>query len=157
MLVSMRWNLHRVGAAVLGLALCTSAAAQDRGYWRAASKNASTITGDFALGDTRLTLNFYSFPVAPIRRLSTTEVAAAFDVDLNSGANGQLYRLRIAAGQQFMHKNTLCGSDDTQWMATFVEGRNLHVAFFSGDSQPVLTMQAILDSTDLCGIFVYAR
>ena len=142
---------------VLGLAVCTSCAAQDRGYWRAASNNAAAITGDFTLNDTRVTLDFLSFTVASIRKLSASEVGAAFDVDTSAGPNGALYRLRVPGGQQFLHKNTLCGSDDTQWMATYVEGRNLHVAFFSGDNQPTLTTEAILNTTDLCGIFTYAR
>jgi hypothetical protein len=42
-------------------------------------------------------------------------------------------------------------------MITYPEGRNLHVAFFSGQKPPVMTAEAISNSTDLCGTFLYAR
>jgi hypothetical protein len=153
----MRWKRNLLAAALLGLAVCVSGAAQDRGYWRAASKNAVAITGDLSLSDTKVTIDFLTFTVASIRKLSAAEVGAAFDVDSSSGINGALYRLRIPAGQPFLKKNTLCGGEDTQWMTTYVEGHNLHVAFFSGENQPVLTTEAILNTTDLCGIYTYAR
>jgi hypothetical protein len=65
--------------------------------------------------------------------------------------------VNIAAGQRFLRKNTLCGTESTHWMATYVEGRTLHVAFFSGSDVPKLTFEAIQNSTDLCGVFTYAR
>jgi len=51
----------------------------------------------------------------------------------------------------------LCGSEDTQWMATYVLGKTLEIAFFSGPKMPVFTMDAMENSTDLCGKFSYAR
>ena len=68
-----------------------------------------------------------------------------------------LYRLRVPAERRFLHKNTLCGTEDTQWMATYVAGKSLRVAFFSGDNTPVFTFEAISSSTDLCGTFTYYR
>lgn len=145
--------------AVAGLALMCGvwAAAQDKGYWRAASSNANSITGDLAISDSRLTINFTTFAIAQIRKLDAAEVAAAFDADSNAGGSGELYRLNVPAARRFLHRNTLCGSDDTQWMATYVEGKNLHVAFFSGEKMPVLTAESLMNSTDVCGIFVYGR
>ena len=35
--------------------------------------------------------------------------------------------LNIPGSKKFLHKNSLCGSEDTQWMAAFVEGRSLHI------------------------------
>ena len=139
------------------LALACSLNAQDKGYWRAASNTATSITGDISLGDTKVTINFTTFTMAQIRALNAAEVAAAFDADSNAGGNGALYRLKVPADKRFLHKNTLCGTADTQWMATYVTGRNLKVAFFSGDDSPVLTFEAISNSTDLCGIFTYVR
>jgi hypothetical protein len=144
-------------AIVLVLACSMNGAAQDKGYWRAASNTASSITGDISLSDTRVTINFSSFVMAQIRSLNSAEVAAAFDADANAGGNGSLYRLKIPADKRFLHKNTLCGSEETQWMATYVIGRNLKVAFFSGDNTPVLTMDSLANSSDLCGTFTYAR
>lgn len=150
---------HKIIGAVAGLLLVSAVGAlgQDKGYWRAASSNASAITGDISISDTRLTINFTTFTIAQIRKLNAAEVAAAFDADSNSGVSGELYRLNVPATKRFMHHNTLCGSDDTQWMATYVEGRNLHVAFFSGDNMPVLSAEALNNSPDLCGTFTYAR
>jgi hypothetical protein len=140
-----------------GVILVCSVAAQDKGYWRATSNNAKAITGDISLSDTKVTIDFLSFTMAPIRALNSAEVAAAFDADASAGGNGALYRLNIPAGQRFLHKNTLCGTSDTQWMATYVTGRSLKVAFFSGDNVPVLTMEALPNSEDVCGSFTYGR
>jgi hypothetical protein len=74
-----------------------------------------------------------------------------------AGGSGNLYRLRIPGDKRFLHKNTLCGSEDTQWMATYVVGHALHLAFFSGQKMPVFTTDAIANTTDLCGTFYYVR
>ncbi len=95
--------------------------------------------------------------MAPIRKLGSAEVAAAFDADSNASGTGNLYRLTVPAAKRFLHHNTLCGSEDTQWMATYVEDRTLHVAFFSGADTPVFTVDALANSTDLCGRFSYSR
>ncbi len=147
-----------LGAAAI-LALCCSlpSAAQDKGYWHAVSSTATAITGDIAISDAKLTIDFTGFTIAPIRKLGPAEVAAAFDADANTGGSGNLYRLTVPASKRFLHHNTLCGTADTQWMATYVEGRALQVAFFSGPNAPVLTMDALANSTDLCGTFSYAR
>jgi hypothetical protein len=145
-------------AAILVAFACSLAcAAQDQGYWRAASTNANAITGDITIGKDRVTINFTGFLLVPVRMLKTAEVAAAFDADVNTGGNGELYRVTIPAAKRFLHHNTLCGSEETQWMATYVSGRNLQVAFFSGDVPPVFTMDALANSMSSCGTFTYAR
>jgi hypothetical protein len=141
----------------LALACSLSGAAQDRGAWYAASSSASSITGDMIIGDGRITIDFMNFPLAQIRALEPAEVGAVFDADSNAGAKGNLYRLRVPAAQRFLHHNTLCASEDTQWMATYVEGKTLHVALFSGPSMPVFTFDALSHSNDLCGTFTYTR
>ena len=143
--------------ACLALACSLSSAAQDKGYWRAASSTAATITGDIVISDTKLTINFTGFVMAPIRKLAPAEVSAAFDADANAGGSGNLYRLSVPASKRLLHHNTLCGSEDTHWMATYAEGRTLRVAFFSGSDTPVFTMDALANSTDLCGTFAYVR
>jgi hypothetical protein len=150
---------EKLVCAIVGsvLGCCASAKAQEAGVWRASSSSATSITGDISISDEKVFLNFYGFPVARIRDLDPGEVSAAFDVDTNAGGRGHLYRLSIPGSRKFLHKNSLCGSEDTQWMAAFVEGRSLHIAFFSGPKMPVFTPEAFANSTDLCGTFTYAR
>jgi hypothetical protein len=143
--------------AALALICIVPAFAQDKGYWRADNQTAKSITGDITIGDARITMNFLSWPLAQIRALKPVEISAVFDADSNVAQAGNLYRLNVAASQRFLHKNTLCGTEDTQWMATYIEGRTLHVAFFSGSNMPVFTFEAISKSTDLCGAFAYTR
>jgi hypothetical protein len=92
-----------------------------------------------------------------VRDLAPAEVSAAFDADVNAGVKGALYRVNVPASRHFVHHNTLCGSENTQWMATYAIGRRLQVAFFSGSEPPVFTLDALRNSTDLCGTFSYAR
>ena len=150
---------EKIVCAIVGsvLACCASAKAQEAGIWRASSSSAMSTTGDISISDEKLFLNFYGFPMARIRDLEPGEVSAVFDVDTNAGGRGHLYRLSIPGSKKFLHKNTLCGSEDTQWMAAFVEGRSLHIAFFSGQKMPVFPPEAFANSTDLCGTFTYAR
>jgi len=130
--------------------------AQEKGAWRAASSNARAITGDIFLADEKLTINFLSYTMVRIRGLDKAEMSAGFP-----GSNGQgsasLYRMDIPASRQFLHKNSLCGGEDTEWMATYVSGRSLQLAFFSGQKPPVFTPDAISNSTDLCGTYSYAK
>jgi hypothetical protein len=140
--------------------LCGAAithAQQDSGYWRASSSNAAAITGDVRIAGSRLTINYAMFPLAQIRTVTPSEVSAVFDADSNSPIGGNLYRLRVPAEEKFLRHNTLCGHDDTQWMVTYTSGRSLQVAFFSGAEMPVLTIDALAHSTDLCGTFTYVR
>ena len=150
---------ERLFCAILGsvLACCVPATAQEKGNWRAANSAAQSITGDVAFSDAKMWINFSSFPIAQIRDLEPGEVSAAFDLDSSAGGGGSLYRLSIPASKRFMHRNTLCGAEDTQWMATYVAGHSLRLAFFSGQKMPAFTPDAIANSSDLCGIFSYVR
>lgn len=144
-------------AASLLLACGLVSAAQDKGIWHAVSSTANSITGDVAIAEAKVSINFVSFPMAQIRRLEPSEAAAAFEAETPAAGSGNLYRLDIPATKRFLHHNTLCGSEDTEWMATYVAGRTLQVAFFSGASMPLLTPEALAKTTDLCGTFSYAR
>jgi hypothetical protein len=136
---------------------CLTLAAQERGLWRAASSTAKAITGDVALSDQQLTLNFLTFPIARIRPLTQPELSAAFDADPSAPGAGSLYRVDISATKKFLHKNSLCGADDAQWMATYATARQLHIAFFSDPAPPVLTLEALANSATLCGTFTYVK
>jgi hypothetical protein len=138
--------------------LCSLAAfAQEDGNWRAANQTAKSITGDIGIAPEKLYINFIRFPISRIRALKPEEVSAAFDTDASAAGSGSLYRLSIAPETKFLHKNNLCGSDETQWMATYVEGKTLKIAFFSDAKPPVFTLEALRNSTNLCGTFGYTR
>lgn len=142
------------------LALSFPLIPQERGYWKPASKTAQSITGDVVLSGDKITINFFTTTVAEIRPLKPEEMAAAFadaSAEGGPGAAGHLYRLSIPGDKRFLHKNTLCGSDETQWMATYVAGKQLEIAFFSNATPPVFTIEALRDSPNLCGTFSYSR
>ena len=145
------------GAAGLLLAGSLSSAAQDKGYWRAASTNSAAITGDISISETKVTIDFSGFTIAQIHKLTPAEAAAIFDLEGDTSGSGNLYRMNVPAAKRFLHRNTLCGSDDTQWMATYACGHTLQVAFFSGPDLPLMTADALAKSTNLCGTFAYAR
>jgi len=154
-------DLRKTSATFFALTLTLSLPllAQERGSWRPASKTAQSITGDVTFNGDRMTINFFSLTVAEIRPLKPAEIAAAFsDASPDAPAgNGHLYRLSIPADKRFLHKNTLCGSDETQWMATWVWGKQLQIAFFSNAAPPVFTVEALNGSPNLCGTFAYVR
>ena len=153
----MQNHLQRALAA--SLLLCSlTLAAQEKGNWRAASNNARAITGDVALADEKLFINFSGFTMSRIRSLEKPEISALFDAD-STTADGTagLYRLEVPATKKFLHKNTLCGSDDTQWMVAYASGRSLQLAFFSSQKPPLLTLDAVSNSTDLCGKYSYVK
>ena len=132
-------------------------AAQELGDWRAASSTAKTITSDIAFSREKLWINFTPFWIAQIRTLTPDELNATFPAESSAGGTANLYRLSIPADKKFLHKNTLCGSDDTQWVAAYATGNTLQLAFFSGSHIPTLTPDALANSSTLCGIFSYQR
>jgi hypothetical protein len=142
---------------MLACALHGAAQKLDQGAWQAASTTATAITGDIIVSKQKLTMDFKGFPIVPVRSLKPAEVAAVFDADVNTAGLGALYRMKIPAELRFLHKNTLCGTEDTQWMATYAAGKRLEVAFFSGEQEPVFTFDAISHSSNLCGTFSYVR
>lgn len=144
-------------AAMLACSLSFSVplAAQDTGYWRAAGNTAKSITGDVALTGEKISINFSTYWIAQIRALTPAELSAAFGLDSNVSGTGNLYRLSIPSDKKLLHKNTLCGGEDTQWLATYSTGRTLQLAFFSTSKMPVLSAEAMTNNSDLCGIFLY--
>ncbi|HMH15401.1 MAG TPA: hypothetical protein VK578_20040 [Edaphobacter sp.] len=147
----------RTFAASLLICCLTLAHAQERGYWRAASTSARTITGDITLADEKITINFSTSTMSKIRPLEAAEVSAVFDTDSSTAATASLYRLSISSAKKFLHKNSLCGSENVQWMVAYAQGSSLQLAFFSGDKPPVFTFDAIANSTDKCGTFSYLK
>ncbi|MGB6742007.1 MAG: hypothetical protein WBE38_00015 [Terracidiphilus sp.] len=146
-------------AAILVLTSAIHCAAQQeiKGPWRASSSAAANITGDIQFSDSKLTINFSSFPIALAQTLKPAEVSAVFDEDVNTAGSGTLYRLNVPAALKLLHRNTLCGTEQTRWMAAYVSGRTLKAAFFSGTDVPVFTFDAITNSSNLCGTYTYVR
>jgi hypothetical protein len=152
----MRSRSLLVAAFAVVFALTLSATAQEDGPWRAASTNARAITGDVVFSPLKISIDFTTFTIAQIRSLKTEEVLALFNPDSTTGG-GNVFRVEIPADKRFLHHNTLCGSDSTQWVITYAQGRSLQVAFFSGATPPLLTVDALNDAPNLCGIFSYIR
>jgi hypothetical protein len=135
----------------------TVASAQERGYWRAASNSARTVTGDITLGEEKLTINFFTTTISKVRSLDPAEISSIFDADASSPGVASLYRLNISGEKKFAHKNSLCGTEDVHWMVAYSQSNNLQLAFFSGEKPPVFTFEAMTNSTDKCGTFTYVR
>lgn len=151
----MRFRSLFAASAVL-LAFTISVAAQESGPWRASSSNARSITGDIFFSPLKVGINYINFTIAQIRSLKTEEAVALFNPDNTTGA-GNIFRVDIPADKRFLRKNTLCGSDSAQWIVTYAQGRDLQVAFFSGATPPVLTVDALNGASTLCGVFSYVR
>jgi hypothetical protein len=153
----------RLLLAFLALTLALPAVGQknnpENGLWHASSKPAKSVTGDIVLSEYKVTIDFFSFTIANIRSLTPAELAAAFDSDAATTANGSgtLYRLVIPGGKKFLHGTPLCGSDDTQWIVTYVSGKSLQLLFFSGNDMPVLTLDGLNNNPSLCGLYTYSR
>ena len=109
------------------------------------------------ISEAKVTIYLANFPIVRAGDLEPAQVSSVFDVDTNTSGKGHLYKLDIPAARKFAHKNTLCGAEDTQWMAAYVDGRTLHLAFFSGQKVPVFTLDAISNSSALCGTYMYVR
>lgn len=139
------------------LLLSSTAVAQDHGYWKAMSTTARGITGDISLSDEKLTMYYSPIVIAEIRPLTPEESAAVFDLQPGQEGAGKLYRLNVPAKKTFLHKNTLCGAEDTQWFLTYVSGKSLQTAFFSGGTMPTLTKEAVSNTTTLCGTYSYSK
>lgn len=172
-----------------GLIAPLAGVAQEKGNWRAANSAARSMTGDVALSNEKLAINFASFWIAQIRALKPEELAAVFNTGddaagsgnatagnsaADSGAagnsatasgaaasatagRGDLYRIKIPGDKRFLHKNTLCGGEDVQWVAAYATRRELHLAFFSGSRPPVFTPDAMAKAQDVCGTFAYVK
>ena len=141
----------------LGLSCSVLSVAQEKGYWRAGSSTAKSITGDVGFSSEKISINFATYWIAQIRTLTPEEISAAFGADMNASGSGNLYRLSIPGDKKFLHKSTLCGGADTQWMATYVNGHELQLAFFSGSKPPVMAVDAMTNATNLCNVFSYVR
>lgn len=147
-----------VWMAILAVAAFAPAAhAQDQGLWLAESQSADNITGQLEIKADRIGMAFLRIPIVRVRAITADEAVAAFDADRDASGGGALYRVRIPATTKMLNKNTLCGSEDTEWMMTWATKKTLHVAFFSGEQPPKLSFEALTNSAELCGNFTYGR
>jgi hypothetical protein len=148
-------RLTRLCAVLLCFFATLSLHAQERGYWNAASDTAKHITGDISFTKSKIVIDFASYTYAQIRTLQPAEAHALFNTD--TPGQGNLYRVEIPAEKRFLHHNTLCGDQETDWVITLVTGHTLQVAFLSGPSIPTLTIDSVSNGTRLCGLYTYAR
>jgi hypothetical protein len=144
------------GTALFCSCLAVAQKAPENGNWRAASTTARSITGDIAFSREKISINFYSTALAQIRILQPAEVAALFGAE-DPTATGNLYRINIPPTRTFLHHSPLCGGEETDWVATYVSGHTLQLAFLSNPKIPNLTADALANATNLCGTFSYVR
>jgi len=148
----------RAVAVIAPILLATTLAAQDNGYWRAVSNTARSITGDIAISGDRMSMNFVPTTIAEIHELTAEQITTVFNFPDGVNPMGHLYRLNIPGDRKLLHKNTLCGAEDTQWMATAVSGKTMQLAFFSGNMMPTMKAEDMNNDTPtLCGTFTYSR
>lgn len=140
-----------------GLLCHVVSSAQEKGAWRPANTAAKGITGDVAFAGQKIAIDYTSFTIAQIRELTPSEAKAAFTLPDDADGSGNLFRTSIPAGKTFLHHNTLCGSEETQWVVTWVAAHRLQLAFFSGTQMPVLTVDGLANATALCGTYAYVR
>jgi hypothetical protein len=149
--------MRRFCIAAACLLMTAPAVAQDTGYWKATSKTAYSVTGDIVIEPEKLVMNFSSFIMSNVRHAEGAEVSAVFDAPADGNPGANLYRLNIPAGKKFLHKNTLCGAEDTTYMMVYREDKTLQVAFFSGAAMPKLTTADVQNSGTLCGTYMYQK
>ena len=143
---------------LLALTLAISTAfAQEKGEWRASSSSAKSITGAVAFSGQRMAINFASFPIAQIRSLTPAELTALFAAEDPIPGSGNLYRLIIPAEKYFLHHSTICGTEETDWVATYTQGHTLQLAFLSGPKMPTFTPEFLTDTSRLCNTFTYVK
>src|SRR5258708_12478622 len=97
---------EKLVSVMVGLVLvsCITAAAQDKGYWRATSSTAKSITGDVALADEKISINLVSFTMARIHGLEQAEGSALFDPEAPTRGNRILSRLNLPSSKKFLHR-----------------------------------------------------
>jgi hypothetical protein len=135
-----------------------SATAQELGFWRADSNTAHDVTGDVGISETKIAIEaFYPFNIVHARDLTPAETSAVFDTDIASNSKAHLYGLVIPSNRKFLHKNTICGTEDTHWMVAYAEGNSLALAFFSGEQAPTFAVDSIANSSNFCGMYRYVR
>ena len=153
MMVAAAAGMILVGV-VFGAAQATS---PDIGHWSAKTDRTRDMTGDLTITPGMLTIYQSKFPLARVRKLTPAETGAVFDADTNARIGGDLYRLHVPPGVYYTGGDLLCGREVIRWMATYVSGRTLQVAFFSGDDAPVFTFDAVSNSTAMCGMYIFSR
>ena len=134
-----------------------NANAQDTGHWRSATHRTEVMTGELTIAPENVTIYQSKFPMTFVRKLTPAEVGAVFDADTNAGIGGKLYSMHVPPRVYYAGGDLICGNEFIRWMATYVAGRTLQIAFFSGDDVPVFTFDTIANSTALCGTYVYTR
>jgi hypothetical protein len=139
--------------------------------WTATSHTASAITGDVVTSRNSISLLNRSYQLVLVRDLRGDELqnsAKLLSVDAvaSSSIEGRLFRTSIPATARLIDGNTICGSDSAEWvlaLTTHAEGTGsdaggwLYLAFFSGNTEPLLQTLALENSKALCGTYNYQK
>ena len=134
---------------------CWVCAAQENRTWHATSTTARSITGDVTLANAKMAINYSSWPIAQIRALQPSRTrSAAFDLDGTPEGTGILSGWTSRRKAVSSSKNTLCGGRRCA-VDGHLRGGSQPAAGVSsrGRRMPVLTGEAMVDGTNLCGTF----
>lgn len=130
--------------------------------WTAMSHTAYAITGDIESTPKGFKISGNDLTLQLIRKFGSEEIANAakmFSMQSWSNLSGGLYRTRLSSSTRLVNGNTFCGKDDTTWIVVLISDnrQDLHIANFSGESEPDLHPSIIAQSTNSCGTYWYQR
>jgi len=117
-----------------------------------------SITGDIKVSSRKLGMVGRDYPLTIVRNIGTPDLADAGKiVDVSHPTGARLYKTKIPAQTKLLNGNAMCdGRKDANWLlAVNQNDHSLSLAFFSGDSEPILATAS--ESTELCGTFGYFR
>jgi uncharacterized RDD family membrane protein YckC len=131
--------------------------------WMPHSDSATWVTGPILMSTTGISIKNIIYPLTLTRPLKGNELESAaqiFHLQSSQDDEGWLFRANISSATRLINDNTLCGTDDAQWLIAVVtpDGpsttRELHLMFFSGDSEPAI-QPGLEKSSKECSSFVY--
>lgn len=130
------------------------------GTWPAVSNTAMAITGDVTVGSTTMRIGERVVVIDGAHALAAPDTAALAGFNTVQGAPiaAFLAKVPIPASTTMLGGNSLCGNRDATWIAGVLgSGAQLGLVVFSGAQAPVLSVDALKTSHDVCASFSYSK
>lgn len=130
------------------------------GTWPAANLPTEGVAGDVTIGSTTMRIGDHVVVVENATSLGAPETAAlaGFNTVQGTPIAAFLAKVPIPANTQMLGGNILCGGRETTWMAGILgSGAQLGLVVFSGAQAPVLTVDALKSTHDVCASFSFAK
>ena len=131
--------------------------------WVAEGTTAMAITGDIKLAPDKITIMSHDYPLTLVRDVESGQFADVARLMAVRPTSARLYKIKIPKRTKLVNGNNMCGTVDSNWMLAvysrdvYSKGRELSLAFFSGEDEPNLDYKVISTSTALCGTFGYGE